>query len=293
MNEARALLCARFVRSDNSEGTSIALLSEVVEWRLIGAPDHVGALGVCDDLGPLRPDGVHKRLGDPVLVGIVADAGVVDIGSDGDREIARKRPWCCRPDQQPIACSHPTRAFDDFQPNGDRRIIDVAVVHVRFEVRERGGGTPGVGEDLEVAIDESLVPESLEDPPDRFHEFRIHGLVVVLEVDPSSDSSGDVFPLFGGLIDHDPARFVVAVDAIVGDLARARYPQLLLDFHFDGQTMGIPTEAALDPVSAHGPVARDYVLDDTNQDVPVVRAARSEWWAVVEREAVLFGALLD
>jgi hypothetical protein len=39
---------------------------------------------------------------------------------------------------------------------------------------------------LESLVDQSFIKELLEHPPHRLHELRIHGLVVVVEVDPTT-----------------------------------------------------------------------------------------------------------
>jgi len=43
--------------------------------------------------------------------------------------------------------------------------------------------------DLEATVDKTFVVELLEDPPDALHERRIHRLVVVLKVNPTTQTS--------------------------------------------------------------------------------------------------------
>src|SRR5690606_17953791 len=59
-----------------------------------------------------------------------------------------------------------------------------------------------------------------------------------------------------------------------------------LGLELGGQAMGVPAEAALDAVPAHGLVARHDVLDVARQQVAVVRQAVGEGRAVVEDELV-------
>ena len=46
-------------------------------------------------------------------------------------------------------------------------------------------------------VDEPLVVELFEDPPDGLHVPRVHGLVVLLEVDPTTHTPNDVLPVRG------------------------------------------------------------------------------------------------
>ena len=45
---------------------------------------------------------------------------------------------------------------------------------------------------LEASVDNSLVKELLEDPPDGLHEPGVHGLVVILEVNPATKASHNI-----------------------------------------------------------------------------------------------------
>ena len=65
--------------------------------------------------------------------------------------------------------------------------------------------------------------------------------------------------------------------------------QLLLHLHLDGQAVGVPAEAAHDPVPAHRPVAGDDVLEHPGEQGAVVRAAGGEGGPVVEGELRLGG----
>lgn len=52
----------------------------------------------------------------------------------------------------------------------------------------------------------------LESPPDGLHVVAVHGLVVVLEVNPSTKSSNDLLPLLRVGHDDLPAQCVVRLD---------------------------------------------------------------------------------
>ena len=80
---------------------------------------------------------------------------------------------------------------------------------------------------------------------------------------------------------------VVVVDAVLAHVVGAVELELLLDLHLDRQAVGVPAEAALDRVAAHGPVPRDDVLQGAGEQVTVVRGAGGEGRAVVEDEVLV------
>ena len=71
------------------------------------------------------------------------------------------------------------------------------------------------------------------------------------------------------------------------DLVGGLEAELAHRLELGGQAVGVPAEAALDPLAAHRLVARDEVLDVAGQQVAVVRQAVGERRAVVEDELVV------
>ena len=69
---------------------------------------------------------------------------------------------------------------------------------------------------------------------------------------------------------------ISSICGLVGDA------ELPLRLELGGQAVGVPAEAALDLVAAHGLVARHDVLDVAGQQVAVVRQPVGERRAVVE-----------
>ena len=68
-----------------------------------------------------------------------------------------------------------------------RRVLAlaVAVVEARLEVRDGRLRRPRVGQHARALVEQALVPEPLEGPQHALHVGEVHGLVVVLEVDPA------------------------------------------------------------------------------------------------------------
>ena len=146
------------VGRDDPECSLVPLLTEVIEGRLVADAEHLRSLGRREDRRGFSKHGRHLLGCDPVVGAVVADTDVIDVRPDGDGEVAGKSPGCGRPDQEKVADFDRAPRVDNLGAHSDRRILDVAVVHVGFEVGKRCGRPPGVGENLEVAIDEPFIP---------------------------------------------------------------------------------------------------------------------------------------
>jgi len=219
---------------------------------------------------------------DPVMLPVVGDPQVFVVLTDRHRQVAGQGPWGGGPDEKEVAWLDCGVALEHLEANCDRRVLDVSIVEVGLEVRQRRGCAPGVGEHFEILIDQALVPQLFEDPPHGLHELGVHRLVVVLEVDPTPDPLGQRLPGLGVGLDPDPASLVEAIDPVIADLTWPGDAELLLDLHLDREPVRVPPESALDPVSPHRPITGDHVLDHAGQQVAVMGTARGEGRAVVE-----------
>ena len=286
---------------DQAEGP---LVAEVVgERRGVGATDQVGAavapddrrlVGVREELALVRR---QPRLGDQVARGGVGAGDgrlhddVLDVLADHDGEVGRQGPRGGRPDQRQhspelVVLALRLEAVADGHGRVLADLVDL-VVHAQLVVGQRGLVVPAVGQHAEALVDQALVVELLEGPHDRLHEVGVHGLVVVVEVDPAGLAGDVVAPLAGVLEDRLAAGGVELLDAQLVDLVGGLEAQLAHRLELGGQAVGVPAEAALDAPPAHRLVARDEVLDVAGQQVAVVRQPVGEGRAVVEDELVV------
>ena len=138
--------------------------------------------------------------------------------------------------------------------------------------------------DLEALVDVFLLPELRKDPPHALHEVDVHGLVVILEVNPPPRARDDGLPLGDVLGDDAAARLVVLGDADVEHLLPVGDAERLVDLELDGEAVAVPPEPARDVPPPHRLVAGDHVLDGAGEYVAVVGQARGEGGPVVEYE---------
>ena len=164
----------------------------------------------------------------------------------------------------------------------DRRVIDLFVVLLHFEVGEDSVAGVGVRHDSATTVNESSVEEHFEDVPNRLHEIQVHSFVVVFEVDPSAEAVDDVLPLSGVAHDDALAGGVVFVDAHLQHLFLVVDLQLFVDFVLHGEAVAVPSESPLNVVSRLRSVSADHVFDGARCDVAVVGHSRGERRAIVE-----------
>ena len=83
-------------------------------------------------------------------------------------------------------------------------------------------------------VDQPLIPELFEDPPDGFHVIAVHGAVAVFEIDPAAHAFDDLLPFFGIAQNDAPAGFVELVDSVCFDFALSGEIEHFLHFVFNG-----------------------------------------------------------
>lgn len=98
-------------------------------------------------------------------------------------------------------------------------------------------------------------------------------LVVIVEIDPATQPINDLPPLRGISHHNSPALSVVLLNPNLCHGISARHAQLLVNFVFDGNPVGVPTKASDHMIAFHGPVSRYDIFDGGREEVAVVRQA--------------------
>jgi len=270
-------------------------VGEVREQRRVVAADQVGAFQHADlgRAGELLLVRTQARFREDVALGCAVGVGllhhrIVDVGTDGECEVAGKGPGGGGPGEDLLATVQ-------LELHRQRRVLAVAihVVHARLGVAERRLTAPAVRQHAEALVDQTFVPQGLERPHDALHVRRVERLVVVLEVDPARLAGDVTVPVVGETKHAGAAGVVELVDAELGDGRMTADTQLLLGHHLGGQPVAVPAESAVHLLPAHGAVAGHRVLHEAGEQVPVVRQAVGEGWAIVEDVLVGIATRLD
>ena len=181
---------------------------------------------------------------------------------DGHGHVAGQRPRRGRPDQERGAGRIHQRQADE-----DRGIGGVFVAERHFMIRKRRAAARAVRYDFIALVEQTLIPEILQDPPDRLDVIVGIGDVGVFQVHPEGDAVSQLFPILDVGEDRFAAQFVEAVNAILLDLAFIGEAELLLDLDLDRQPVRVPAAAPRDVVAAHDLVAREHILESARQHV--------------------------
>ena len=207
----------------------------------------------------------------------IVNFDVLEVGVCAKTGVHGEGPWCGCPGEQTCV-----RVLNQREGNNHSRVLHILVVLRGLEVAEWCGQGSAVRHDLEPAVDCVLLEQPLEHPPLRLHEAGVHGLVVVVEVDPATKPVDRVPPL--GRISHDDgsALLVVLGDTNFPYGVATRHAELLVNLVLDGHTVGIPAKTALDITSVHGPVSWDDILNGGGQEMAIMGHARRKRRSIVE-----------
>jgi hypothetical protein len=160
---------------------------------------------------------------------------------------------------------------------------------VEFVIGKHGGAPGAVGQDVVAFVDEALFPEGFDHPPDGFHVIAVHGLVIVVKIDPPAQA-GNHFPPFFYVPEHGgPAGFVESRHPVALNIGLGVEAQFLFDKGFHREAVAVPAEPAFYPLAFHGLIAGNNVLDGAGHKMPEMGQPRGERRAVVE-DKVVFGA---
>ena len=255
---------------------------EVIKERDVLLPNKVFTLALGDDLALAAlasRERLQERLEHDVLLPRcrVRERDVVVLRVHAEGKVGRECPRGGGPANE--AC---VRVIREREEDVHRRVAHLTVVQLCLEVRERGAATSGEREHLKPAIDEPLVEELLEHPPDGLHVAEIHGLVVVLHVDPAADAPDNVLPFGGVLHDDLSALSVVLRDAHLDYVGSALQTELLIDLELDRQAVSVPTKPAGAVVSSHRRITGHCILHRTSQKMSIMGHARRERGTIVE-----------
>ena len=132
---------------------------------------------------------------------------------------------------------------------------------------ERRAAPRAVGHDLVALVEQTLVAQLAQRPPDGLDVARVERAVGVVEVDPEPDALGQRVPVLQELEDRLAAALVELGDPVGLDLVLVLHAQLLLDGDLDREPVAVPAALALDEVAAHRLVARVEVLEHAREDV--------------------------
>ena len=209
---------------------------------------------------------------------------VCELWVDRDRRVGYERPGCRRPDQELIANLRRPGRLGDGKPHIYRRVdhvlVDVGLAEL--VARQRGAAARAVGDDLELLVQQPLLVDRLQRPPDRLDVRGIERPVGVVEIDPEPDPLCQPVPLLDVAEHLLAAAGVELGDPVALDVLLGLHPQLGLDRQLDREAVAVPAALALDVVPGHRPVAREDVLEHPAQDVVGAGVAVGGRWALIE-----------
>ena len=161
----------------------------------------------------------------------------------------------------------------DREPHVDRGVDHVVVAERHLVGGQGGPAARAVRDDLVALVEQIVLPDPLQGPPDRLDVLVRQRHVGVVEVDPERDPLREPVPLLDVGEHRLAAALVELRDAVLLDLVLRGDAELALDLELDRQAVTVPARLAGHLEPAHRLVAGEDVLEDARQHV--VRAGRA------------------
>ena len=275
---------------------SVVPVPEVVEGRAVAAADEFLA-----GEGAQHPEGTAKAPGEVLAEGrgehqparFAAGGGVLDlhvIGAGADRgvEVRGERPRGGGPDDEREA-----RIVHQGKGHVHRRVVHLAVAEADLGGGKRGAALGPPPDHLLPPVEQPLALELGERPPDAFDVRAPVGDVGVVEIHPVTDAGGHLLPVADVAEDARHAPLDERAHPVFLDPGVAADAEFLLHLDLHGQAVGVPAGDPLGVAAPHGLEAREDVLEDAGEDMPVVGTPVRGRGAVVPDPGLAAGAPRD
>ena len=278
VDDARAVGEGDVVVRHNVPAALAGLAGKGIE-RLVLRADELGALDGPQHLRPLAHDLLAQGLGQDVGLAVLFGVDVVLVLVYDQRDVGGQGPGRGGPGQK-----EGVLLTADTELDVDARLGYVLIALGDLVGGQRRAAARAVGHDLVALVEQALVRDGLQRPPDGLDVVVVVGDVGMLHVRPVADAVAHLLPLGLVLPDGFLALLDEGLDAVLLDLGLAVDAQGLFDLQLHGQAVGVPAGLAEDLVALHGLVARDQVLDGARLHVADVGPAVGRGRAVEERE---------
>ncbi|EKD29876.1 MAG: hypothetical protein ACD_78C00231G0002 [uncultured bacterium (gcode 4)] len=210
----------------------------------------------------------------------VENLSVYEIFPDCESEIRGKRPGSSRPGEDIF-----TLISFHFELHRYRFILLILIPLIHLEIGERSGTARTVRNHAVRFVYIPLVVDALEHPPNRLHEVGIHGLVIVVHIDPSTHPFDGLPPDIRVLENIRATLFVECeYSDLILDVFFPRNSHLFLDDVLDRKPVAIPPEPSFHELPLHGLVSRYDIFDGSCQEMTVVRSPGRKRRTVIEIE---------
>jgi len=238
-----------------------------VERRLVLEAEQLAARQLALDYGLLAEHLLDQLAGQHEALAAALDERVGDVGADRGGDVADQRPRRGGPHGQGDGragrrAQRGRRLRLEREAHVDRVFRDVLVALRDLVAADRRAAARAVRHDLVALIEQALVPDLPQQPPDGLDVLVVERVVGVAEVDPETDALGEAVPLLQVRGDALAAELVELGDAVVLDLLLAVDTEAALDLELDGKAVGVPARLARHAIAAHRLVAREEVLED-------------------------------
>ena len=302
VHDAGAVGGGDVVAADDEVGALVR--RQVRVQGLVLEAEQLGPGELAQHLGLLAEDVRDEVAGQDEPVAAALHERVGDVGVHRGRDVADQRPRRGGPDGERDGPGLAVRAGragfaggagaalrhlrgrlgSEREAHVDGVLGDVLVALRHLVAADGRAAARAVVHHLVALVEQALVPDLPQQPPDRLDVAVGVGVVRVVQVDPEADALGEPLPLREVRGHALLAELVELGDAVGLDLPLAVDAQAALDLELDRQAVRVPARLARHSVAAHGLVAREEVLEDARDDVVRARPAVGGRRPLVEHE---------
>ena len=263
-----------------------------VEGRPVVQAFEIAARHPGQDLSIVTERGLQKILGDHQRALAGPRHHVRGLRRDGDRGVRDQCPRRRRPDEQLHAGEPGGQITVEHLAGHEHGRVDDGLVALREFVVAQRRATPRTERgDAVVLLEQSVVEDLLQRPPDAVDVLRRHGPVRLVHVHPVAHAGCHLRESVHVAQDRLATLLVEGLDAVCLDVRLAVESEFTFHGQFHRQPVTVPAGLARDVEALHGAVTRVQVLEDPGLDVMDTGRAVGGGRALVEGPLRAVGCL--
>ena len=237
MNDTSTVFCRNVVCIEHAESTLFALLAAhffagfwILElgkiwekWLIFSTKEFLTLVAVDDFVSIFalvicRKAGFSKNI--VVSAFLIENLYIVDIRSHTKTEVWWQSPWSCCPCEEVcfsvchVRIIYTLRSLCNLKTNSYSLVLNILIALCKLVSRKYSRTAWTVWKNVFSFINKSLVPERFCNPPDRFHELRVHSFVVVVKVYPASHTGNSFAPFWSIFENWSLTCFVKFINSV-------------------------------------------------------------------------------
>ena len=198
---------------------------------------------------------------------LVLNLYIIKLWPHTKTKVWRKCPWsCCPCDEICVSVSHfriihAFRCLSNLEADSNSHIVYIFISLCKLVCRKNSWTAGTIRKNVFTFIDKAFIPQRFCNPPDWFHVVRVHCLIIMVKVYPTTHTGNCCTP-FWSIFKNRCLTFIVEfINSKFFNFMLWVDSQFFFNKIFYRKTMTVPTETAFNLFALHCLVTRNNIFN--------------------------------